>query len=235
MAVARVGGLAVLSSATLLQAQLNRGVIEGFVTGPQGAVVPEVEVVVTAVDTNVEQTTKTNGAGYYRVVPHWYESVTNDFQGLKRWGSEFLCSLLEPGRGYGTPVLLAGPYLTGEGSHASNAPEPLYIADWYVVPGHPEFDHQFFNFVAEVRDGAGYEWSPSHVSTEEAVRRGIEETQREFDSMLPAVLFSHESDHIMYLEPEEWDRILKGALDGLKQYEPIPVAWEFEAVSTSAH
>jgi hypothetical protein len=133
---------------------------------------------------------------------------------------------LEPGR---TPVLLAGPYLTGEGSHASNAPEPVYIADWYVVPGYPEFDHQFFDFVAEVRDVAGYERSPSHVSTEEAVRRGIEETQREFDSMVPAVLFTHESDHIMYLEPEEWDRILKGVLDGLKQYEPIPVTWEFEA------
>jgi phosphatidate phosphatase APP1 len=42
--------------------------MEGFVTDPQGATVPNAEVTVTAVDTEVTVNTKTNSAGYYRVV-----------------------------------------------------------------------------------------------------------------------------------------------------------------------
>jgi hypothetical protein len=50
-----------------LSAQLNRGVIEGIVTDPQGAVVPGVEVTITNVETNVSAPAKTNNAGYYHV------------------------------------------------------------------------------------------------------------------------------------------------------------------------
>ncbi len=61
-------GLALfLSWTTAVRAQLNRGVIEGIVTDPQGAVVPEVSVAITNTDTNVSTTTRTNSAGYYRV------------------------------------------------------------------------------------------------------------------------------------------------------------------------
>ncbi|MGA2987750.1 MAG: TonB-dependent receptor [Terriglobia bacterium] len=49
-------------------AQLNRGILEGTVTDPQGAFIPGVKVTVTAVDTNVVLPTTTNNAGYYRVV-----------------------------------------------------------------------------------------------------------------------------------------------------------------------
>src|SRR5213593_2968100 len=54
--------------AMALEAQINRGVIEGIVTDPQGAVVPSVMVAITSVDTNVSTPTKTNSTGYYRVV-----------------------------------------------------------------------------------------------------------------------------------------------------------------------
>src|SRR2546426_955081 len=64
--------LAVLShffiGVTVIEAQINRGVIEGTVTDPQGAVVPDVAVTVTNVGTSVAVPTKTNNAGYYRVV-----------------------------------------------------------------------------------------------------------------------------------------------------------------------
>src|SRR6516225_6300790 len=50
-----------------LRAQLNRGVIEGLVTDPQGAVMPGVEVTITDVEMNVPASTKTNSAGYYHV------------------------------------------------------------------------------------------------------------------------------------------------------------------------
>src|SRR5712692_6214755 len=55
-------------TATTVNAQLNRGVIEGIVTDPQGAVIAGADVTITAVDTNVATVTKTNSTGYYRAV-----------------------------------------------------------------------------------------------------------------------------------------------------------------------
>src|SRR5712692_6447750 len=55
-------------AATAVKAQLNRGVIEGIVTDPQGAVIAGADVTITAVDTNVASVTKTNSTGYYRAV-----------------------------------------------------------------------------------------------------------------------------------------------------------------------
>jgi Carboxypeptidase regulatory-like domain/TonB dependent receptor len=66
-----------LACTSVLSAQLNRGAIEGTVTDPQGAAVPGVDVTVTALSTNVKNTTKTNSAGYYRVealVPGTYQA-----------------------------------------------------------------------------------------------------------------------------------------------------------------
>ena len=56
--------------------QLERSVLEGTVTDPQGAFVPGVKVIVTAQETNVSLPTTTNSAGYYRVtslVPGKYQ------------------------------------------------------------------------------------------------------------------------------------------------------------------
>ena len=58
----------VFSWTAALKAQINRGIIEGTVTDPQGAVVPGVDVTITAADTNVSVPTKSNSAGYYRVL-----------------------------------------------------------------------------------------------------------------------------------------------------------------------
>src|SRR5712692_9985085 len=52
----------------VLEAQINRGAIEGIVTDPQGAVIVGVDVAITSVDTNVTSHTTTNGTGYYRAV-----------------------------------------------------------------------------------------------------------------------------------------------------------------------
>ena len=156
-------------------------------------------------------------------LPHFYQFALNNFAGLARWGAEFVGTVLAPGAGYGTPLVAEGPYLTKEPERASSAAEPLYIADWLKVPGHPEYDRKFFNFAVEIRDVAGYEWAPSNVPVEEAVRRGVEESRREFDSMLPAVLFTHESDHIQHIPPGDWDRILSGVMEQLKPYQPVSV------------
>jgi hypothetical protein len=62
------GALLLLFCAAVLEAQINRGAIEGIVTDPQGAVVPGVEVTVVNVDTNVGDSMKTNAAGYFRII-----------------------------------------------------------------------------------------------------------------------------------------------------------------------
>jgi hypothetical protein len=59
--------LAVALWALPLGAQINRGILEGTVTDPAGAVVPGVEVTVTSVDSGIVATSKTNGVGYYLV------------------------------------------------------------------------------------------------------------------------------------------------------------------------
>ena len=67
--VVRVLSVAFFLSWTVpLEAQINRGVIEGIVTDPQGALVPSVNVTITSVDTGVATPTKTNSAGSYRVI-----------------------------------------------------------------------------------------------------------------------------------------------------------------------
>jgi len=75
--VLRLLGLVLFLAAVppTVQGQLNRGVLEGTVTDPQGAVIPSVNVTVTNTATNVSNTTKTNNSGYYRVenlVPGMY-------------------------------------------------------------------------------------------------------------------------------------------------------------------
>lgn len=59
--------LGVVLWALPLGAQINRGILEGTVTDPQGIVVPGVQVTVTAVESGVVATTKTNEVGYYLV------------------------------------------------------------------------------------------------------------------------------------------------------------------------
>ncbi len=56
-----------MAAALSVLAQLNRGVAEGTVTDPNGAVVPGVEVTFTAVESGVATPARTNATGYYRV------------------------------------------------------------------------------------------------------------------------------------------------------------------------
>lgn len=157
------------------------------------------------------------------VVPHFYQIPPNAFDGLEAWGGAYVATVLEPGRGYGTPMPSLGPYLRGEPPRRSNAADPVFIADWLEIPGRPELSRRWFNVVLEIRDDAGYEWAPAGVPVEEAIRRGVDQSIRAFHSLLPAVLFTHESDHLRHLSPEDWDRILGGVREGLRSYQPVSV------------
>jgi hypothetical protein len=63
-----VAAILIFSTASVLNAQINRGVIEGIVSDAQGAVVAGAQVEITAVDTNIVSRTTTNDSGYYRAV-----------------------------------------------------------------------------------------------------------------------------------------------------------------------
>ncbi|PYT22960.1 MAG: hypothetical protein DMG58_29025, partial [Acidobacteria bacterium] len=68
-ALVRLTGLMLLLLGAMpLTAQINRGVIEGLVTDPQGAVMAGVQIEVIAVDTNITSRVTSNDAGSYRVV-----------------------------------------------------------------------------------------------------------------------------------------------------------------------
>jgi hypothetical protein len=75
--VAWISGLVVLLALACPSfGQLERSVIDGTVTDPQGAFIPGVKVIVTATETNVTLPTVTNSTGYYRVtslVPGKYQ------------------------------------------------------------------------------------------------------------------------------------------------------------------
>src|SRR5438309_6605979 len=59
--------LAVILAASVLNAQINRGVIEGIVSDAQGAIVAGAQVEITSIDTNITARTTSNDSGYYRV------------------------------------------------------------------------------------------------------------------------------------------------------------------------
>lgn len=70
-----------------LWAQANTGAISGIVTDPNGAVIPEVTVVATQVNTGLKFTTKTTGAGLYAFpsLPTGPYSVTAEKEGFKKF------------------------------------------------------------------------------------------------------------------------------------------------------
>jgi len=83
------------------------------------------------------------------VFPHFYEIGTNAFLGLSDWGVEFVGLHMEPGHGYGSPWIMNGPFRKFE-SGISSSSTPLYYADYITIPGHPEYNNEFFNCVTEI-------------------------------------------------------------------------------------
>src|SRR2546423_13335044 len=69
-------GLCVLAGCASIWAAIDRGTIRGTVTDPQGAVMPQVQVIMNHTDTGVQITGQTNGAGFYlfpELVPGNYD------------------------------------------------------------------------------------------------------------------------------------------------------------------
>ena len=160
------------------------------------------------------------------VVPHFYEIGPNAFAGLSNWGVEFIGTQMTPGQLYfNSSWINLNDYRKYETGVAS-ANYPMFYADYLPVPGHPEFDGQFFNCITEIRDpGYGYEWYPD-ANVIRSVFRGTYQTKRSLDSMALATLFTHE-EFITPIPADTWRSILQGVLNSVARYNPIFVTTDY--------
>lgn len=78
----------------------------------------------------------------------------------------------------------------------------------------------FFDFSSVVNDITGYEWQPDN-DVEATADRGIKVLSRGLEGKYMAVLFTHETDYIYDVKPENWDEILKKVSEGIARYEPM--------------
>ena len=159
-------------------------------------------------------------------LPHWYETGSNVIDRVsKKWGMQFIAQLKDADMPWNdtVPWVKQGPFRLYEKpgpSTANPSPEfrgtnPLYYADFTRIKG-----CNFFNCFTEIRDVAGYEWAPDN-DVEATVDRGLQELKRALNSMSMAVLFTHETDYIYRIKPENWEREIRLVTEGLKNYNPV--------------
>jgi hypothetical protein len=114
--------------------------------------------------------------------------------------------------------LCAGPHRKYERMARSES-TPVYYADWLTVEGRPGVSGKLFNCLTEIRDVAGYEWAPDN-NVAATVERGVRQLRRALDSHCLASLFTHESDYIQNVKPENWQAIMEGIAAQLTAYAP---------------
>jgi hypothetical protein len=157
------------------------------------------------------------------MVPHWYEMGANTASyASEKWGMEFSCFPKYGDRPYtdtvvwlrSTPFRLYEEPQTCTGWTRSGGQRPVYYAGFIEFGG-----AQFFNCLTEIRDDAGYEWAPDN-NVQASAGRGIRQLKRALDAMAPAVLFTHETDYIYRITPENWEQELKMITTAMEPYNP---------------
>jgi hypothetical protein len=160
------------------------------------------------------------------VAAHYYEMGSNAFSGLFNWGVEYVGTQMVPGNPYdGSTWLRGGPYRLFEVPQSARNTLPGTYSDFLQIPGHPEFDGDFFNCITEIRDDAGYEWYPSN-DVQGSIGRGTRQVKRALDSMVLATLFTHQQ-HIAEISDSNWREILRGVDNNVSSYKPIYVTMDY--------
>jgi hypothetical protein len=157
-------------------------------------------------------------------LPHYYEFGANAIPWFLKWGCEYCGTHMQPGQPYigdpaSRPWLKGGPFRLHEQDDRC-ASLPNYYADYLTVDKHPEYSGKLFNCATEIRDICGYEWAPDN-DVDKTVANGVAQLRRAFDSMALSSLFTHETDYIQYITPENWRRILAGVTNGVAEYGPL--------------
>ena len=167
------------------------------------------------------------------VIAHYSEFGPNAFAGLRAWGVEFIGVCFPPGQAwYSNPPAgpfwsIGGPYRLYETPRSGTGNSyPTYYADFVSVPGHPEFDGQFFSCFTEIRDDAPCgEWCPDN-DVLSSINRGTRQVKRAFDSLILGALYTHESN-ILSIAPGSWQAILQGITNNLAAYKPVFVTYDY--------
>jgi hypothetical protein len=169
------------------------------------------------------------------LVPHYYEIGSNAFAGLSSWGVSCVGTMMDPGSlEASAPWMSAGPFRATQSGQAYDRSANPYYSDFMTIPGHPEYNGQFFNLMTEIRDITGYEWQPSS-DVAASVATGTAWLTRPIDGMELATLFSHE-----YMLPNNgvssaaWSATMNGIAANLAPYNPIYISMDQACAYTRA-
>jgi hypothetical protein len=169
---------------------------------------------------------------------HWYEMGSNIIPYISRkWGIEYIGINHAINKPYADSIswIKGAPYRLYEkpGTVTNNAAlrgaKAIYYADVIDING-----NTFFNCLTEIRDDAGYEWAPDN-QTEISAGRGIRQLRRALSSMALAVLFTHETDFIMCINPESWEEQFSLISKGICDYSPMMLTMDEALKIVRAH
>ena len=157
-------------------------------------------------------------------VPHWGELGTNVIAHVaSTWNSEFTIVGGNIGKYWSDPSVVStyhGPFgnydepVIGRPKENAQTGRASYDADFVELAG-----EEFFLFSSTISDIAGYELMPDNNVVASA-DRGIETLSRGLEGKSLAVLFTHETDYIFKIRPENWDQIFSRISQGISKYNP---------------
>lgn len=158
------------------------------------------------------------------LIAHWGEMGSNTISYIaKNWNIEFIAKskILDKAWGDPAPSIKQGPFrlydepIVGVPKKVQPTFKSSYSADFIELAG-----EEFFAFSSTISDITGYELAPDN-DVEATADRGIRTLRRGLESKSLAVLFTHETDYIFRVRPENWDAIFQKISQGIAAYDPV--------------
>ncbi len=180
------------------------------------------EIALAAIDDWYEEVGPLPISTYF--VPHWNELGTNVISHVaNKWNCEFTTISGNLGKYWSDPSSVPthhGPFnlydepVVGRPEENAQTARAYYKADFVDLAG-----EEFFLFGSMITDITGYELKPDN-NVEATAERGIETLSRGLEGKSLAVLFTHETDYIFKIRPENWDQIFSRISQGISKYNP---------------
>lgn len=166
------------------------------------------------------------------LVPHWGEISSNMLPHIQDKWQINMVGIRETDKSWGqqkpeyhllkgespvrtAPFRLYDEPVIGRGKETVTTSRPSYNAGLKNYG-----DRTFFDFSSMINDITGFEWMPDN-NVEVTAERGIKTLARGLESKAVAVLFTHETDYIYDVKPENWDNIFRIMSEGISKYNPI--------------
>jgi len=158
------------------------------------------------------------------LIAHWGEMGSNTISHVaNNWNIEFIAKskILDKAWGDKAPSIKQGPFglyeepVVGIPKKVQPTFRSSYSADFIELAG-----KEFFAFSSTISDITGYELEPDN-DVEATADRGVRTLRRGLESKSLAVLFTHETDYIFRVRPENWDAIFRKISQGITSYNPV--------------